>query len=258
MLTLAEILTREIEAELVLLNWNLRRGHITREKCCQLAYGIFRKALEERKVTPTDTVIDVIVPGMVLQTAIDRKWIPYPPPPRFRRPTLIRSSYIEDTLPDQGPVRLPDLIRDRKINDIEVDSEFEYEFLEVFLGGCREEWRISALKAGKPDRSALVRNVDRPRIADESRNAKKPLRRNARYEGIDRALREISEARPKNHEEVFQFLDDRKVPVPNRKPFKVAGGWVKAFQQNRHSASAWLSQAWGRLGLPAFARGPKK
>jgi hypothetical protein len=33
---------------------------------------------------------------------------------------------------------------------------------------------------------------------------------------------------------------------------------LKGFQQNPHDASAWLSQAWRRLGLPAFARGPKK
>ena len=92
----------------------------------------------------------------------------------------------------------------------------------------------------------------------KDRDGKKPVRRNVRYEGIDRALHEISGARPKNHEEVFRFLDNRKVVVPNRKPFKAAGGWVKAFQQDPHSASAWLSQAWGRLGLPAFARGPKK
>jgi len=90
------------------------------------------------------------------------------------------------------------------------------------------------------------------------RNGKKPVRRNEKYEGIDRALREISEARPKNHEEVFQFLDDRKVSVPNRKPFQSAGGWLKGFQRDPHSASAWLSQVWGRLGLPSFRRGPKK
>jgi hypothetical protein len=87
---------------------------------------------------------------------------------------------------------------------------------------------------------------------------KKPVRRNANYETIDLALREISEARPKDHQEVFRFLQDRKVPIPNRKPFKPAGGWLRGFQQNRPAAAAWLSQAWGRLGLPTFARGPKK
>jgi hypothetical protein len=83
-------------------------------------------------------------------------------------------------------------------------------------------------------------------------------RRNAKYEAIDSALHEISEARPKNHEEVFRFLDDRKVATANRKPFKPTGGWLRGFKQDRHLASAWLSQAWRRLGLPPFARGPKK
>ena len=92
----------------------------------------------------------------------------------------------------------------------------------------------------------------------ESHKGKKPVRRNARYEGIDEALREIAAARPKNHEELVRFLENRKVAIPNRKVFKSAGGWLKGFQQNPHDASAWLSQAWRRLGLPAFARGPKK
>jgi hypothetical protein len=83
-------------------------------------------------------------------------------------------------------------------------------------------------------------------------------KRNAKYEAIDSALHEISEARPKNHEEVFRFLDERNVPLPRRKLFKAAGGWLRGFQQNPPGASAWLSQAWGRLGLPPFARGPKK
>jgi hypothetical protein len=91
----------------------------------------------------------------------------------------------------------------------------------------------------------------------ERRKIKKPVRRNSKSEAIDLALRQISEAQPKNHEEVFRFLDDREVVLPNREPFKSAGGWLKGFRDNPHTARAWLSQAWTRLGLPAFARGPK-
>jgi hypothetical protein len=110
----------------------------------------------------------------------------------------------------------------------------------------------------KPFANAKPGDEQSPQEPRKGRNGKKPVRRNVRYEGIDRALHEISPARPKNHEEVFRFLDDRKVAIPSRKPFKAAGGWLNGFQQNRHAASAWLSQAWGRLDLPAFARGPKK
>jgi hypothetical protein len=92
----------------------------------------------------------------------------------------------------------------------------------------------------------------------ESRKPKKPKRRNPKYEAIDLALVSISEAQPKSHEEVFRFLNDRKVAIPNRKPFTAARGWLRGFQQNRHAASAWLSQAWARLGLHPFAPGPKK
>ncbi len=109
-----------------------------------------------------------------------------------------------------------------------------------------------------PSRREDVLRAQTAPVAKESRKAKNPARRNVKYEGIDRALSEISEARPKNHEEVFRFLDDRRVAIPNREPFKFAGGWLKGSQQNRHDATAWLSQTWGRLGLPAFAPGPKK
>jgi hypothetical protein len=97
-----------------------------------------------------------------------------------------------------------------------------------------------------------------PQGPKESRNAKNPLRRNVKYQRIDTALVKISAARPKNHEEVFRILEDRKVAIPNRRPFQAAGGWLKGFQQNRHLASVWLSQTWGRLNLPAFRPGPKK
>jgi hypothetical protein len=121
---------------------------------------------------------------------------------------------------------------------------------------------VGALSAGANKRqaveSAQMPPTQEPQGPRESRKAKKPARRNAKYEGIDKVLREIAEARPKRHEEVFRQLDDRNVAIPNRQPFKSAGGWLKGFQRNRHSASAWLSQAWGRLNLPAFPRGPQK
>jgi len=76
----------------------------------------------------------------------------------------------------------------------------------------------------------------------ESHKPKNPVRRNERYERIDKALREFAATRPKSHQEVFRLLDDRKVAIPNRKPFKAAGGWLKGFQRDLHAASSWLSQ----------------
>ena len=90
------------------------------------------------------------------------------------------------------------------------------------------------------------------------RTSRKPSRPNPQYEEIDEALKTISEALPIGHGEVFEQLDSRKVRIPDRRPFKPAGGWVKGFTKDRHSASTWLSQRWRGLGLPPFARGPKK
>lgn len=98
------------------------------------------------------------------------------------------------------------------------------------------------------------KNRDKGAAASNRRSC----RRNKQYQAIDKALREVAAAQPNSHEEVFRMLDDRKIALPNRKTFKSAGGWLKGFYQNRHSASAWLSQNWARLGLRAFPRGPKK
>jgi hypothetical protein len=87
---------------------------------------------------------------------------------------------------------------------------------------------------------------------------KNPSRRNSRYIEIDQALRNISEALPKSHAEVFKLLDERKAPLPARKVFRDARGWLKGSILNSHDASIWLSLRWRQLNLPAFARGPKK
>ena len=86
----------------------------------------------------------------------------------------------------------------------------------------------------------------------------KNSKRNIRYIEIDEALRSISEARPKNHEEVFKHLDERKVPLPSRKVFQNARGWLKGSKLNPRDATSWLSQRWVRIDLPPFVRGPKK
>jgi hypothetical protein len=118
----------------------------------------------------------------------------------------------------------------------------------------------TATNVGPPERGepGSVHKPDKGMLACPSGDKRKRVRRNARYERIDEVLRQIAEARPKSHEEVFRLLDDRKVALPNRRLFKSAGGWLMGLQHNRHTASAWLSQAWARLGLPAFPRGPKK
>jgi hypothetical protein len=86
--------------------------------------------------------------------------------------------------------------------------------------------------------------------------ARKTVRRNSKYEEIDKTLRSIAESRPTSHEEVFRALDGR-AHLPNAKPFLGAAGWFDAFRRNKVAARAWLSKAWSRLNLPAFPRGPK-
>ena len=112
---------------------------------------------------------------------------------------------------------------------------------------------------GWADPSGILRDTHAvtPDLSVGDRNDKrKRVRRNAKYEGIDEALREIAKSRPKAHEEVFQALEGRS-KLPNAEPFKTAGGWHAGFKKDAVAARAWLSKAWSRLNLPAFLRGPK-
>lgn len=132
---------------------------------------------------------------------------------------------------------------------------------EIESGNADQSASKSALDISEPPapgKNNAGANAPEGQRANARHKAKKPLRRNKRYERIDKALLEFAATQPKSHQEVFRLLDDRKVAIPNRMPFKAAGGWLKGFQQNRYLARVWLSQTWGRLNLPAFSPGPKK
>jgi hypothetical protein len=86
--------------------------------------------------------------------------------------------------------------------------------------------------------------------------AAKTAKRSKKYEAIDVALRSIAESRPTSHAEVFSALEGR-APVPNAKPFSSAGGWLSGYKRDHSAAHVWLSKAWSRLQLAAFAKGPK-
>jgi hypothetical protein len=118
--------------------------------------------------------------------------------------------------------------------------------------------KAGADQSGIGESAQVSQAAQEPSEPKKGRTEKKPVRRNAKYETIDKALNGLADARPRDHEAVFRSLDDRKIAVPNCRPFKAAGGWLKGFHKDPHAARAWLSRAWSRLGLPAFARGPKK
>lgn len=87
--------------------------------------------------------------------------------------------------------------------------------------------------------------------------AGKRLPSRSRYSTIDKMLISISEAKPKKHEEVFRFLDERHVRIPQAEPFESSGGWRAGLRSDPQAAHAWLSKRWSLLELPGFPRGPK-
>jgi len=99
--------------------------------------------------------------------------------------------------------------------------------------------------------------VDAWRGKTEERGGKARPRRNAKYNQIDAALKEISQSRPRTQEEVFQSLDGRHVPLPLAEPFASARGWMAGFNRDRSAARSWLSKIWSDLRLPPLPKGPK-
>jgi hypothetical protein len=88
--------------------------------------------------------------------------------------------------------------------------------------------------------------------------AKKSFEPRGPYRTIDPILCSIAEGRPHRPEEVFKELDRRRVRFPNAKCFRLAGGWLKAYEHKDYSetAGAWLSTRWRKVGGFPFDRGP--
>jgi hypothetical protein len=118
--------------------------------------------------------------------------------------------------------------------------------------------RVQEGASQKPERLGDVLRVQEAHQPTSSRKAKKPVRRNQKYEKIDKALQEIAESRPRTQEEVFQSLDGRKVVIPPAEPFETARGWIAGFRRDEGAARSWLSKRWGELDLPPLPRGPKR
>ena len=126
------------------------------------------------------------------------------------------------------------------------------------LDGLTERYRLRF--ALTQIRQATVRADEFRRRLEEAQAKRRESprgQRNGAYKEIDASLRAIALARPKSHAEVFQLLDSRKVRTPDAKPFLLARGWMRGFQEDPGLARSWLSKRWSILGLPSFRRGPK-
>jgi hypothetical protein len=108
-----------------------------------------------------------------------------------------------------------------------------------------------------PARKVAGVNADQAHAPNESRGAKKPVRRNQKYKVIDAALEQVADGRPSTQEEVFQSLDARHVVIPPAEPFEAARGWIAGFRRDPPAARAWLSKRWTELSLSPLPRGPK-
>ncbi len=95
-------------------------------------------------------------------------------------------------------------------------------------------------------------------VPKEIGKPKKRVRRNPKYERIDKALQEIAESRPRTQEEILLSLDGRRVATPPAEPFLTARGRMPGFRRDAPAARAWLSKRWAKLNLLSLPRGPKK
>ena len=89
----------------------------------------------------------------------------------------------------------------------------------------------------------------------DSHKARPSIKATSRYAAIDAKLKDISESKPRSHQDVFRRLDGER--VANAEPFRSARGWFAGFKKDPEAARAWLSKRWSLLGLPSFPRGPK-
>jgi hypothetical protein len=219
-----------------------RHGDIPQFDCWQWAYTIFAEQFRAAGQL-TEDLLSKIIPTMVADASATGRWAQNQP---------------------SRPIKCDE-------HQIEFGNEFyDQVFLDLFrkvLQGRVFTW-TGLLLTGKSDESAdLLRTHHRREStsfggsdvatgATKTHSAARKSRRAGRYQRIDDALRDIAEARPSGHEEVFKALDGR-APLPSARPFKTARAWHAGFLANRTSARAWLSKQWTRLNLPPFQRGPK-
>jgi len=108
------------------------------------------------------------------------------------------------------------------------------------------------------DESASASAAAPPTDVSRSSPARKREKPTGRYSAIDKMLTNISDAKPKNHDQVFRLLEERRVRIPHAEPFESCGGWRAGFRSDPQAARAWLSKRWSLLKLPGFPRGPKQ
>jgi hypothetical protein len=170
----------------------------------------------------------------------------------------------------QSKVRLHDIMRGKSSNAEHILIGHSKRFFNIaFLFSMQkfaeidlDEWRDQATRLGGAitDLNSASTDQSAPQPArgvSPPAQAKKPGRRNQKYKAIDQALQKIAESHPRTQEAVFSALEGR-VGYPPAEPFESARGWMAGFGRDPRAARAWLSKRWGKLDLPAFARGPKK
>lgn len=122
-------------------------------------------------------------------------------------------------------------------------------------GSSESTARISENGAG----GRVADRTEAPSDANiERRKARTRKRRNERYKAIDAALRKIAESMPRGQGEIFEMLDNRRIPIPAAEPFLSARGWMTGFRRKPGGARAWLSKRWAELELARLPSGPKK
>jgi len=146
------------------------------------------------------------------------------------------------------------------------------EDLERIKERCRGELKLNRIRRATADAVAARKRLESaqgklgdktrwPREQNLTRQAERLISRRGKlsrkYEGIDKMLRQIADAHPRSHEEVFQQLEDRRARLPDARPFSAARGWMAGFRKDPTRARSWLSKRWSALGLSPFPRGPK-
>jgi hypothetical protein len=165
----------------------------------------------------------------------------------------------------QSKVRLHDIMRGKSSNAEHILIGHSKRFFNVaFLYSMQkfaeidlDEWRDQATRLAGAITDLKSGNADQVPGPNENRKAKKPVRRNQKYNVIDAALGKVADGRPSTQEEVFQALDARRVVIPPAEPFTGARGWIAGFRRDPPAARAWLSKRWTELSLSPLPRGPK-
>jgi hypothetical protein len=117
-------------------------------------------------------------------------------------------------------------------------DQLEPEMIEADVASANKMLQVQSLREAQ--------DLPREKLRNTAASTK---RRHPVLGKIDVALRSIERENPKSHEQIVEYLDRLKIPLPPGVNWGEATTWKRAYRTHKEAVTTWLSRARSHLGL---------